>query len=272
VYNGTAYKDPCNQCVGGTTGKQPCKQDCANVWGGTADTDDCGQCISGLKLRSDKPCQPDCDKIKELQDDKAFNDIIKDYINKARTDPLEDGYKLVENGERLYPSKRTEGSISIPSATNYKHTEWLHTHPSSGVPIPSFEDLYELRNFCKNGYMLDDYSFRFVIVTTNGIGVIQVTNAEKFKGSIYVNENGEAIDILQNKKYYRDKYLEILSSDANADGNFQEALNLMFNEFNLGLSYIFGDISNLDYNNEGEIDWKAYGPASNGGFKTKDCD
>ncbi|MFP4240619.1 MAG: pseudouridine synthase [Chitinispirillaceae bacterium] len=47
VLGGTAYVDNCGECVGGTTGKQPCEQDCSGDWGGSAYTDDCGMCAGG---------------------------------------------------------------------------------------------------------------------------------------------------------------------------------------------------------------------------------
>lgn len=47
VENGTAYIDECGDCVGGTTGKKPCKQDCNGDWGGVAFEDSCGVCAGG---------------------------------------------------------------------------------------------------------------------------------------------------------------------------------------------------------------------------------
>lgn len=47
--NGKAYIDVnCEECVGGTTGKLPCIQDCAGVWGGKAFwNSSCNTCIDG---------------------------------------------------------------------------------------------------------------------------------------------------------------------------------------------------------------------------------
>lgn len=58
VKNGTAYKDSCGKCVGGTTKKQPCKKDCAGVWGGSAYKDSCQRCVEGTTHRY--PCKTDC--------------------------------------------------------------------------------------------------------------------------------------------------------------------------------------------------------------------
>ena len=45
--NGTAYRDECEECVGGNTGKEACEEDCHGDWGGTASIDDCGLCSGG---------------------------------------------------------------------------------------------------------------------------------------------------------------------------------------------------------------------------------
>lgn len=49
VEGGSAYKDACGNCVGGTTGLEPCEsgKDCAGVEGGSAYKDDCGNCVGG---------------------------------------------------------------------------------------------------------------------------------------------------------------------------------------------------------------------------------
>ena len=44
VPNGDAYYDNCDQCVGGDTGLEPCREDCAGDWGGDAEEDECGVC------------------------------------------------------------------------------------------------------------------------------------------------------------------------------------------------------------------------------------
>jgi pectate lyase len=47
VDNGTAYKDDCNICVGGNTGKTACTKDCNGDINGNATLDQCGVCIGG---------------------------------------------------------------------------------------------------------------------------------------------------------------------------------------------------------------------------------
>ena len=70
VCNGTAFTDNCTQCVGGTSGLEPCTQDCAGVYGGsqvldcaglcggTAFVDNCMQCVNGTTGL--EPCVQDC--------------------------------------------------------------------------------------------------------------------------------------------------------------------------------------------------------------------
>jgi len=49
VAGGTAYLDECDECVGGTTGKEECVvvKDCAGEAGGSAFIDECGECVGG---------------------------------------------------------------------------------------------------------------------------------------------------------------------------------------------------------------------------------
>ena len=58
VFNGTAFIDSCNTCVGGNTGLQPCTQDCHGDWGGTAFIDSCSTCVGGNTGL--QPCIQDC--------------------------------------------------------------------------------------------------------------------------------------------------------------------------------------------------------------------
>ncbi|MCG8698371.1 MAG: T9SS type A sorting domain-containing protein, partial [Bacteroidales bacterium] len=57
VVGGSAYIDDCGECVGGTTGKEPCTvgtKDCAGVVGGSAYIDQCGECVGGTTGK--EPC------------------------------------------------------------------------------------------------------------------------------------------------------------------------------------------------------------------------
>ena len=51
---GDAYKDDCDECVGGTTGKSACIKDCNGDINGTAYLDECDVCVGGNSLF--KPC------------------------------------------------------------------------------------------------------------------------------------------------------------------------------------------------------------------------
>tara|TARA_B100000683_G_scaffold70527_1_gene68965 strand:- start:2355 stop:4895 length:2541 start_codon:yes stop_codon:yes gene_type:complete len=41
------YLDKCGDCVGGATGKEPCKKDCNGIYGGKAFLDNCKKCVGG---------------------------------------------------------------------------------------------------------------------------------------------------------------------------------------------------------------------------------
>ena len=58
VQGGDAYLDNCGECVGGSTGEEPCEQDCAGEWGGNAYLDDCEECVGGNT--GEQPCEQDC--------------------------------------------------------------------------------------------------------------------------------------------------------------------------------------------------------------------
>jgi len=69
-WGGTAYKDNCDRCVGGSSGNSACIQDCNGTWGGSASGEDCvdcfppaardncGVCTGGST--GNEPCSQDC--------------------------------------------------------------------------------------------------------------------------------------------------------------------------------------------------------------------
>lgn len=61
VAGGGAYKDYCGECVGGNTGLVPCRKDCDGVFGGSAFFDECGQCVGGETGK--EPCEKDCSGV-----------------------------------------------------------------------------------------------------------------------------------------------------------------------------------------------------------------
>jgi hypothetical protein len=58
---GTAYYDFCDECVGGSTGEEPCPLDCNGVDGGEAYVDECGTCVGGDTNL--EPCEADCNGV-----------------------------------------------------------------------------------------------------------------------------------------------------------------------------------------------------------------
>ncbi|NOZ08045.1 MAG: T9SS type A sorting domain-containing protein, partial [FCB group bacterium] len=61
VEDGSAYIDNCGDCVGGTTGLEPCQIDCMGAWGGDAVSDDCGNCVLPADFNAAMDCNGDCD-------------------------------------------------------------------------------------------------------------------------------------------------------------------------------------------------------------------
>ncbi|MBO9703327.1 MAG: carbohydrate-binding protein [Sporocytophaga sp.] len=75
VIGGSAFKDDCATCVGGTTGKTACVKDCNGVANGTATLDNCGRCIGGTtgKLA--------CISVGEAEDDACSFDGVLESKN-----------------------------------------------------------------------------------------------------------------------------------------------------------------------------------------------
>jgi hypothetical protein len=71
VFGGSAVKDNCNVCVGGTTGKTACEQDCNSTWGGKAVTDNCGRCVEGTTG------QIACTPLMELEEACRFDGVTE---------------------------------------------------------------------------------------------------------------------------------------------------------------------------------------------------
>jgi len=83
ILGGSAYEDLCGECVGGNTGKVPCKQDCAGVFGGSAYIDECGNCVGGNT--GEEACEQDC-----LDFSKLVNEVLN-FEGGFVDDPVDPG-------------------------------------------------------------------------------------------------------------------------------------------------------------------------------------
>lgn len=81
VNDGKAYLDNCGVCVGGTTGKQPCKQDCNGEWGGSAETDSCGICIG--EETNISPCTGSIQGEEAFEYDGVIETINQGYVGEG---------------------------------------------------------------------------------------------------------------------------------------------------------------------------------------------
>lgn len=75
VIGGSAFKDDCGTCVGGTTGKTACVKDCNGVANGTAKLDNCGRCVGGT---TDKTA---CSSVGEAEDEACSFDGVLESKN-----------------------------------------------------------------------------------------------------------------------------------------------------------------------------------------------
>lgn len=165
VPNGSAYRDSCNKCVGGTTGKIACIKDCAGVWGGKSFKDSCNICIDSIRK------QP-CDSNYKVMGDSLYAFLQKpefqDSLNKFKINTAADTVeKAISFGKELTTGlfKATKikdkpdsgfGNYQINLINSFpgmKIFKMMHFHTSSGYACFSAGDFYSLEGlFAHSNY------------------------------------------------------------------------------------------------------------------------
>lgn len=214
---GTAFKDECGECVGGTIGKLPC-----------------------LEEETIDPCA----EVAKIKADTALTRRLKDYIDKAKNEPIEYGYMKATNGTFLYPNKQTYKKVSYGTYFD-KITERVHTHdniPGGGTYVFSPEDLMVLYSMFINNKMDNPITFRYIVVSVFGIGSLNITDINAFK------EFG--------KKYNKDKLkneFDITPRAGNDISDYLKQFMEILKNTNSGLTFSLGEFD-MESSNP-DIEW-----------------
>ena len=166
--------------IAGTTSSSSTDKpvDCANVAGGTAYQDKCERCVGGTTGRL--PCDKDCAELYSLKKDNALISKLQGYINDIEFGSmLEDGYMKKSDGSYVTPSYKAIDDVKFKFYTTDKFTESVHTH-SIGTYIFSPYDLITMTSLFLKGNMVDPLKFRSIVVSSLGIGYLQITDVNAF--------------------------------------------------------------------------------------------
>ena len=228
VANGSAYTDKCDRCVGGTTGRIPCSKECAELY--------------------------------SLKKDNALISKLQGYINDLKNGSmLEDGFMKKSDGSYLSPVLRTTDSVRFGNyyATD-RFTERVHTHPT-GTYVFSSRDVRNMYSLFINGVMADPLTFRYIVVSSLGIGYLQITDVNAFRTF------GQTYSLDDLKKRYKDT----LPQPGNGMTDYVKQFMDMLSSTHSGLTYSVGDIdmSNITP----VINWNIKQSDGSGNLTDKNC-
>lgn len=222
-----------------------------NPWGGGSGTTggyDTGG--GGGGSTPDKPNNPEpdpCQKLGNIKADAGLNARVNSYTEKARVEPIEDGYVKGVDGSFLPPKIRESRKVDYGSSlSGKKWTERLHIHTdvSGGSSEPSWQDLKTLYNMFSKGQMADVSNFKYVVVSSTGTLILTISDpiafTEFYKNALMLGETGLFWDAFMNTVYQK-----------NDPDEFEPALAQLLDDLNSGLTCTYGKCSE-----EGTaIDW-----------------
>jgi hypothetical protein len=253
---GSGYYDSSNN--GGSTEDEPEKpKDCNRVAGGTAYLDECGECVGGNTGKV--ACKP-CPEIEKIKNDAALIKRIKAYIIKAINDQLEDGYMKKSDGSLLEPTIREVGKVNYSYNSTDKFSERIHTHTdiSGGTYIFSAKDISTLFSMFINNRMVNVNEFKYIVVSSFGIGVLNITDTDAFQKF----GEGNIIDKI-NKQY---QITERVGNDI--PDHLKQFLEVL-NNLNSGLTFTVGEFDSESSNPN--IEWNTKQLDFTGSVNNKDC-
>jgi len=246
--------------IAGTTSSSSTDKpvDCANVAGGTAYQDKCERCVGGTTGRL--PCDKDCAELYSLKKDNTLISKLQGYINDIEFGSmLEDGFMKKSDGSYLSPVLRTTDSVRFGKyyATD-RFTERVHTHPT-GTYIFSSRDVRNLYSLFINGVMADPLTFRYIVVSSLGIGYLQITDVNAFRTF------GQTYSLDDLKKRYKDT----LPQPGNGMTDYVKQFMDMLSSTHSGLTYSVGeiDMSNI----MPVINWNIKQSDGSGNLTDKNC-
>lgn len=211
--------------------------------GGGVDVSVFGGAGGSSTQTTDKPSDP-CAEIKKAKADAALNEKLKDHIEKAKKALIEHGYMKTSNGSFIYPLKQNATSVQYDPTYTDKITERVHSHPdlSGGTYIPSPQDIISLYSMYINGKMVNPATFRYIVVSSFGIGSLHITDPDAFKnfGAKY---NTEILEKLYNTTP---------RAGNNINDYLKQFLDILKNT-NAGLTFSLGEFD-MESSNP-EIEW-----------------
>ena len=182
------------------------------------------------------PIDP-CTAIDSLKNDTGFESRISQFYETALNDRLEDGYRLMANGEQLR-ANREEGKVTYTFYTGTKFSEAIHTHNSfdGGSPNISAADIRMLYNLWKKDRMVDPNTFRYGVVSSYGFMMVQISDFQAFEDFIHeydIVENPHKLDlILMSLPKLNNSLEDVLGRYARFMGVENCGLTFMFRERN----------------------------------------
>ncbi len=192
---------------------------------------------------TDKPSDP-CAEIKKAKADAALNERLKDLIRKAKYELNEDGYLMKNDGSFIFPKTREFGNVKFEFSTADKFSEFVHLHQdvSGGTCVFSGKDLITLYSMFINNRMVDPATFRYLVVSSFGVGSLHITDPVAFKnfGDKY---NKEILDKL---------YITTPRDGNNINDYLKQFLDILKNT-NAGLTFSLGEFD-MESSNP-EIKW-----------------
>lgn len=131
-----------------------------------------------------------CSQLKNLELDIGFSDKVNFLYKNAQKTNYEEGFAIFDNGilNRYEYFKGDVNSPSLKINLTKKIDGILHNHYSSLYPIFSVGDLNALYEIIKGGFIRDDKTFLFGLVSFNGTSyLIKFIDFEK--SLMFFNKN-----------------------------------------------------------------------------------
>lgn len=187
----------------------------------------------GNSTTNTKPSDP-CAEIKKVKADAALNERLKDYIEKAKKEQYEDGYLVKSDGSFIYPKTRESGKVQFEFNSTDKYSEFTHMHQdlSGGTFVFSGKDLNTLYSMYINNRMINPSTFRYIVVSSFGIGSLHITDPVAFKN--FGNKYSNDLESLNNI------YKETPKAGNDINDALKQFLDIL-KETNAGLTFSLGE-------------------------------
>lgn len=170
----------------------------------------------------------------------------------------EDGYMKKSDGSYLSPVKRLTNDVKFQHLYTDKFTEMVHTH-TVGTYIFSPKDIITLDSMYLKGYMVDPLKFRNILVSSLGIGYLQITDINAFRTFCQTYNYADLLKI----------YDKTLPNPGNGMTDYLKQFMDMLSSTHSGLTFSVGeiDMSNITP----VINWNIKQSDGSGNLTDKNC-